>query len=121
VAGFPALIALLNRARIGPLEADISGTELRRAGLRAFSEVLPRLQVDARYAIFGHTHRAGPLPSDQKSDWRTSSGVSILNTGSWVDEPAFLGRDPASSPYRPGFAVEFSDDGPPELVNLLDR
>jgi hypothetical protein len=119
-AGFPALIAVLNRAGIGPLQADISGTELRRAGLRALSEVLPRLEIEARYAIFGHTHRAGPLARDARADWTTPAGVSLLNTGSWVDEPAFRGRDPASSPYRPGFAVSLADEGPPELINLLD-
>ena len=31
-----------------------------------------------------------------------------------------MGRDPARSPYRPGFAVRLGAVGPPELVNLLD-
>ena len=39
VAGFPLAVAALNRAGIGPLRADISVGELRRAGLRAMSEV----------------------------------------------------------------------------------
>jgi hypothetical protein len=120
VAAFPALIGLLNRLALGPLQADISGTELRRAGLRAFGEVITRLGVDARFAIFGHTHRAGPLPRDARSGWTTATGTLMINTGSWVHEPSFLGQDAGSSPYRPGFAVALGDEGPPELRNLLD-
>src|SRR5262249_4824712 len=36
ITAFPLLVAGLNRARIGPLRADVSGPELRRAALRAF-------------------------------------------------------------------------------------
>ncbi len=45
VAAFPAIVAGLNRAGIGPLRADISGPELRRAGLAATATVLGRLNV----------------------------------------------------------------------------
>jgi hypothetical protein len=120
VAGFPLAIAALNRAGIGPLQANLTGSELRRAGLLAFGQVLERLRVDARYAIFGHTHRAGPLPRDAADEWTVAGGdTRLLNTGSWVHEPAFIGRDPSGSPYRPGFAVVVDDTGPPRLVNLL--
>ncbi len=54
----------LNRLGIGPLKADLSGAELRRANLRAMGEVVERLGIDARHVIFGHTHRSGPLPDD---------------------------------------------------------
>lgn len=118
--GFPALVAALNRGGIGPLEADVSGPELRRAGLIAFAEVLDRLQARPDFAVFGHTHRAGPLPGDAPDEWRTAGGTRLLNSGSWVHGGAFLGPDPSRSPYRPGFAVRLEDDGPPELVNLLD-
>jgi hypothetical protein len=115
VMAFPVLVAGLNRAGMGPLRADVSGTELRRAALRAFTEVLERLQVPAAHVIFGHTHRAGPLPGDDRGEWGR-----LLNTGSWVYEPSWLGSSPADSPYRPGFAAIVGDEGPPELVNLLD-
>jgi hypothetical protein len=118
--GFPALIAALNRTPIGPLRADLSGVELRRAGLTAFGESLSRLDVRAGHVIFGHTHRAGPLPHDDLSEWRSPGGAALLNTGCWVNEPHFLGRSPQTSPYRAGFAAWLEDDGPPELVNLLD-
>jgi hypothetical protein len=114
-ATFPALVAGLNLAGLGPLRADISAVELRRAALRAFGEVLARLEVPAAHVIFGHTHRAGPLPGDDRAEWGR-----LLNTGSWVYEPGYLGDNPRDSPYRPGFAAALEEDGPPKLVNLLD-
>src|SRR5207302_4160611 len=120
IAAFGVLIAGINRAGLGPVRADISGTELRRAGLRAFGEVLARLGVRVPHVVFGHTHRAGPLPTDDRSEWRAPTGSSVVNCGSWVHEPEFLGRSPQRSPYRPGFAVRVAGEGPPELVNLLD-
>jgi hypothetical protein len=113
---FPVLVAGLNRAGLGPVRADVSAAELRRAALRACVQVLDRLEVPAEHVIFGHTHRAGPLPDDDPIEWRR-----LLNTGSWVYEPAWLGDSPRQSPYRPGFATIVDDDGGgPELVNLLD-
>jgi predicted phosphodiesterase len=120
-AAFPALIFGLSHAGLGPLHADISGPELRRAALRAFGEVMARTSVNAPYVVFGHTHRAGPLPRDDRAEWRAPTGSSLLNSGSWVYDRAFLGDDPQSSPYRPGFAVVVGDEGPPALVNLLDE
>jgi hypothetical protein len=116
----PVAVAVLNRAGLGPLKADLSGPELRRAGLSAFGQVLGRLGVQAGHVIFGHTHRAGPLPFDEPWEWRSTSGISMHNTGSWVYAPFFMGRSPGDSPYRPGFAYVVDEQGPPELVNLLD-
>lgn len=118
---FGTLVFALNRAGIGPLNPDVTGPELRRAGLRAFGEVIAGLGISARHVLFGHTHRAGPLPGDDRSEWGAVTGAQLLNTGSWVYERGFLGNDPGRSPYRPGFAAVVQDDGPPELVNLLDR
>ena len=59
VAAFPLAVAGLNRAGLGPLRSDISGGELRRAGLRAMGEVSARLGLGGAWVIFGHTHRAG--------------------------------------------------------------
>jgi hypothetical protein len=116
-AAFPAVVAGLNRAGMGPLRADVSGPELRRAGLRAFGEVLARLGVPAdAHVIFGHTHRAGPLPDDDRGEWGR-----VVNAGSWVHDPAWIGDSPGGSPYRPGFAVIVGDSGPPELINLLGQ
>ncbi len=115
--GLAAAVAGCNRAGIGPLRPDVSGVALRRGALAGFTEVLARLDVQAAHVIFGHTHRAGPLPGDDGSEW---GGTGLINTGSWVYEARFVGADPVGSPYRPGFAAMLGDDGPPALVNLLD-
>jgi hypothetical protein len=116
---FPAVVAMLNRAGFGPLHANVSGPELRRAALRAFGEVLVRLEVDASYVLFGHTHRAGPLPRDDRMEWSAPTGASLVNSGCWVAERGLLGPDPSGSPYRPGFCVFVGESGPPEVRNLL--
>jgi predicted phosphodiesterase len=110
----PAFVAGLNRAGLGPLKPDLSAIELREAGLRGMLTVLDRLGVDAPYVIFGHTHRSGPHPRD--SGWGP-----LINTGSWIHEPAFLGASPKDSPYWPGHVALVPDAGPPELVSLLDE
>jgi hypothetical protein len=123
-AGFPLAIAALNRARIGPLRAELGGAALRRGPLAAMAEVQRRLQVTAAPVVFGHTHRAGPRPADDPAEWMTHGAVPthLLNTGCWVRETAFLGPDPARSPYRAGFAAWVDSDPAhrPQLVNLLD-
>jgi hypothetical protein len=120
-AALPAIVAGLNLASLGPLRSDISSAALHRGGLRAFDESIVRLEVPARYAIFGHTHRAGPLARDDDAEWRAGSGASLLNSGSWVYESRYLGASPRSSPYRPGFGILVEDSGAPELRNLLDE
>lgn len=122
----PRAVALLNRLGLGPLSPDLSGVELRRAGLRAFAEVLRRLDVPAEYVIFGHTHRAGPLPGDDLSEWVAGTGAKMVNSGSWIFSREFTGSQPHLSPYRAGFAVVVEDavpptpPTPPEVVNLMD-
>jgi hypothetical protein len=120
-ATWPLVVGALNRARLGPFEADVSGPGLRRGGLRGIGEVISRLGVAARHVVFGHTHRAGPLPGDLMHEWIAPTGSRIMNIGSWTLEPSFLGNDPNSSPYRPGFGVVVDGDAEPELVNLLDQ
>ncbi len=119
-AGFPLAVAALNRAGLGPLRADISGAALRSGGLHAFGEVLRRLEVRAPHVVFGHTHRAGPLLSDDLREWQAPTGSRLLNSGCWVHEPAFLGSRPSKSPYRAGFSVAIEDQGSPRVANLLD-
>src|SRR4051794_3653425 len=116
---FPVGVRALNRAGIGPFRADLSGPELRRAGLRAMREVVARLRIDARHVVFGHTHRAGPLPDDHAADWALPGGGALLNTGSWIHERAWTSAGPGGA-YWPGAAVELEDGGPPRPVRLLD-
>jgi hypothetical protein len=81
--------------------------------------VTDRLDVPAAHVIFGHTHRAGPLPGDERAEWEPAQH-RLVNTGSWVHEASFMGDSPSESPYRPGFAAVLQDDDPPALINLLD-
>jgi len=116
---FPVTIAALNKVGIGPLKADLSGVELRRAALRAMGEVVARLGIDARHVIFGHTHRAGPLPDDDRDEWQLAGGAKLLNTGCWVYESMYLDRD-WGNPYWPGPAVELESGGEPRFTRLLE-
>jgi Calcineurin-like phosphoesterase len=118
---FAVAVAGLNRAGLGPLKVDISRTELRRAGLLAIGEVAARLGLGDAYVIFGHTHRAGPLPGDDLGEWRGREGARLLNCGSWVYEPVFVARSPGESPYWPGACAVVEDTGPltPPVVERL--
>jgi predicted phosphodiesterase len=116
---FPLAVAALNRAGFGPFNANLSSGELRRAGLRAMSEVADRLGLGDAYVVFGHTHRPGPLPGDRHSEWRGAEGARLLNCGCWTYDSYFLTAAPGESPYWPGCAVLVEDDGEPQVLRLL--
>jgi hypothetical protein len=118
-AAFPLAVGALNRAGIGPLRANVSMGELRRAGLRAMGEVAARIGLGEAYVVFGHTHRAGPLPDDVIGEWRGPAGARLVNVGSWTHSRAFLTETPGASPYWPGACVIVEDDGPPVVERLL--
>ena len=115
----PGAVAAMNRAGLGPFSAELSGAELRRAGLRAIRQVVEDLGVQADHVIFGHTHRAGPLPGDDLGEWRLPGGGQLWNSGCWLDEPALMRGAAGSSPYAPGYVIRIPDEGPPELENVL--
>ena len=126
MASFAIAVAALNRAGLGPLHSNISGRELRRAGLRAMAEVAARLDLGDAYVVFGHTHRPGPLPGDEPGEWRPFStaatpgaGARLVNTGSWSYARVFLTATPGEGPYWPGTCVIVEDSGPPSIVRLL--
>ncbi len=117
---FPLGVAALNRAGLGPFNADLSIGELRRAGLCAMGEVAARLDLRDAHVIFGHTHRAGPLPGDEQSEWTTPTGARLMNTGCWTYDSYFLTPTVGESPYWPGGCVTVEDEGPPVLRRLLE-
>jgi hypothetical protein len=119
VLGFPVAVAALNRAGLGPLKSEVSTAELRRAGLRAMGEVAARLGLGDAFVVFGHTHRTGPLPGDEPSEWLGRAGARLFNTGSWTYASIFLGESPDESPYWPGGCVLGDDSGPPRVLRLL--
>jgi Calcineurin-like phosphoesterase len=122
-AAIPAAVAAINATGLGPFKPDLSAEELRRAGLAAIGEVVDRLGLDARHVLFGHTHRAGPLPADDadRDGWLLPGGTLLTNTGSWVHEDVFVDGDGAANPYWPGRVAWLDDDGPPRLTSALDR
>jgi hypothetical protein len=108
----PAAVGLLNAAGLGPLKADLSGEGLRDSALRSMNAVLDRLGIEAPHVVFGHTHRSGPHDGDR--GWGR-----LMNTGSWILEPSFLGHHPQTSPYFPGHMAIVPDSGAPELRRVL--
>jgi Calcineurin-like phosphoesterase len=116
----PGAVAALNRLGLGPFRAELTGAELRRAGLVAMGRVADSLAPPGtEHVVFGHTHRAGPLPGDDLAEWTTLSGRRLWNSGSWFHEPAFVGNGDPRSPYWPGTIVMVDDEGPPRLENVL--
>jgi hypothetical protein len=113
----PAATALLNSAGLGPFGTEITGPALRRAGVAAMSRVVDQLGIDASWVVYGHTHRAGPLPGE--GDWRTAGGTRLLNCGSWIWAPQLAGGSAGQGPYWPGGMVIVDEDGPPRLVRVL--
>jgi hypothetical protein len=118
-AGFRIAVAGVNRMGLGPVEPDLTGSGLRRGYLNGIREALRRLDVRAPHVIWGHSHRSGPWPGDDRAEWTTHAGGRILNTGSWVYQAHFLSTAPNQSPYWPGTAMLIEESGPPELVRLL--
>jgi predicted phosphodiesterase len=90
----------------------------RRRGLGAMAQVVDGLGIDAAYVVFGHLHRAGPFDSD-RAGWTTSRGVRLVNSGSWVYEPAYLDPATPESEHWPGTCVVLDGDGPPQVEQLL--
>lgn len=119
-AVFPLGIRGINLLGVGPVSSDLTPDALRRNALSAIGEVVARLDITAEHVIFGHSHRTGPLPEDDVTEWRTPTGQWLYNSGSWVHEPAFTGAADTENPYFPGGAYVVGDDGPPELLRLLD-
>jgi predicted phosphodiesterase len=112
--GIPAAVWALNRAGMGPFEARLSGVTLRESGIRAMSDLMGALGIDADEVIFGHTHRPGPLPADSGWDPR------LFNAGSWLYEPNLTGGTASESPYWPGCCIWVDGDRPPELRRVLE-
>jgi hypothetical protein len=116
----PGAVAAMNRAGIGPFSPELTGPELRRAGLRAMSEVVEHLGIEASHVLFGHTHRPGPLAPDDEAEWRTPGGTRLWNCGCWLVDTALSAPDGTRNPYWPGTVVYVEDEGEPRLENVLE-
>jgi UDP-2,3-diacylglucosamine pyrophosphatase LpxH len=120
MASLPMAARRRGAHRLAPLNAAVLGVQMRRAAIPALVHVVERLGVEARSVIFGHVHRNGPQPPDDRSRWTGPSGAPLIfNTGCWVYEPLLLARARPPHPYWPGGAV-LLEDGAPRAVRLLD-
>ena len=117
---FPLAIAGLNRLGLGPLRADLSGVELRRASLRAMGEVVARLRIDARHVIFGHTHRSGPLPDDDPNEWRLAGGAPARSTPAAGSTSRCTSTATGAIRTGPARRPQLDDGGEPRFVRLLE-
>jgi Calcineurin-like phosphoesterase len=106
------LIKTWERTALG---RDPAGVELRRPGLEAMATVADGLAIDASHILFGHLHRAGGAAGE----WVTPDGRRLVNTGSWVYEPPYLGTTPGDNLHWPGTCAFVAEDGPPVLKQLL--
>jgi hypothetical protein len=113
----PGAVGLANRLGLGPVSADLSAGAITRGGVAAMREVASRLRIEARWLIFGHTHRRGPRA--EEAEWLLSGGGRMLNTGSWIHSPSLLGPTAATSDWWPG-SVAVIEDAEPRLEHLLD-
>ena len=122
VAGlFPLAILGINRLGLGPVSADLRGPELRRSALRGMGEAVMRLGVPARHVIFGHSHRAGPLPGDDVAEWHVPGGPQLVQRRLLDVRDALPRRSrPARQPLLAGRAHRGRRRGPPRLERLLE-
>jgi predicted phosphodiesterase len=103
-----AAVLALRATRVGRFGADLSAAEIGRACSAAFAEVVSRLELDAAWVVFGHSHCAGV-------------DGALVNAGSWVCSPELLGGgDARRSGFWPGTVVRIGESGAPELVRLLE-
>ena len=115
----PAAVAALNGLRLGPFSAELTGAELRRAGLLAMGRIADVLAPGADHVVFGHIHRPGPLPGDNEAEWLSPSATRLWNSGSWYFEPAFVSSATERSPYSPGTILWLESGGTPRIENAL--
>jgi UDP-2,3-diacylglucosamine pyrophosphatase LpxH len=110
-ATMPGIPTRLRSRRFAPLATMLLGLQMQRAS------------IPADWVIFGHVHRAGPLPGDGPRRWRGPGGrPRIANTGAWTYEPLLIHRAAAPPhPYWPGGAIVLEDDGDPHVIGLLDH
>jgi predicted phosphodiesterase len=115
----PGAVAALNRLGLGPFKPELSGPELRRAGLLAMGRVAEVLAPGSEHVVSGHTHRPGPLPGDDRVEWATLSGTRLWNSGSWYLETAFVSDTDEASPYWPGTVLWVEPGNAPRIENAL--
>lgn len=116
-AGFPLAIRGLNSLLRAGFEPDVTPRAIFRSGVEATVELATRLGLDDVHVVTGHTHRAGPLPSE--AEWPLPGGGRLHNTGSWVFSSAFHQPGTPPNSYWPGTVTWLEGDDPPRRAQLL--
>lgn len=112
---------LLLSTRLTPVSAALLDLQMRRAALPAMARVVALLGVQADWVIFGHVHRLGPLDSDESEQWLAGAdGPRMINSGSWLNEPALIDHAMPPHPYWPGGAIVIEPGVEPRPVGLLN-
>jgi predicted phosphodiesterase len=121
---------LANRLVKGGLSLTSPAREAQTdATIRAFSLSLealePYLPNGMRYAIFGHTHRPGPLEDIDTADhWKVKlhgQETLVMNSGSWLYDSGKARRLEYRPQRWPGTFILIPDQGPPRLVEVLAK
>ena len=110
VAGFPLAVAALNRAGLARCAPRSPAASCAAPACGRWARWPERLGFGDAYVVFGHTHRAGPLPGDDQQEWRgrgaadgadatpAESGARLVNSGSWTYDAVFLQRHAGREP-----------------------
>ena len=110
-------LSLTSPAREAQAEITIDAFNL---SLEALEPYLPR---GMRYAIFGHTHRPGPLEDiDAPERWKVKihgQETRVMNSGSWLYDDGKARRLDYRPQRWPGTFILVPDQGPPRLVEAL--
>lgn len=118
LVALPLMLRLPAVDSVGPRANGLLGHRVGTAGIVALGDVISRLGLQPRHVIFGHVHRAGPLPDDEPELFRAGR-TQLWNAGSWVLDPLLLGGPRRPHPFWPGSAVVV-EDGVPRGIRLLD-
>jgi hypothetical protein len=109
-------LSLTSPAREAQVEATIHAFSL------SLEELEPSLPQGTRYAIFGHTHRPGPLEIDAPERWTAQlhgQDIVVMNSGSWLYDSGKARRLDYRPQRWPGTFILIPDQGPPRLVEVL--
>ncbi|WP_205696109.1 metallophosphoesterase [Conexibacter sp. SYSU D00693] len=121
LATLPLVMRLPAVDVLSPLRGSgVLGHRLGTAGIAAMGDAVGRLGIEAKHVVFGHIHRAGPLPGDEDDLFAAPSGPRLWNTGSWVLDPLLLGGPRRPHPYWPGGGILLEDGRVPRPVRFLD-
>ena len=107
----------------GRFGSELTGRELRRAGLRGDGRGRrAACEIDAAARdLRPHPPARARCPTTSSPSGRRRPARGWSTPARWVYQPHFLGETPAVSPYWPGTAVRVEDEGPPEILRLLER